>query len=162
MDTFSASRLLKRIENISHEKFVIHGATSRRSLLIPKKPQPTARNKDCHQKAIYASSVLVVGIIYAVIQGDPRWKYVRREGISLTIPEGGYRFCEGYIHVCDRKDFKIGNALTSLSKRPVRPVEIIKVHPAVLEFLEQTRQLTFVRKRPRHLFYDEYEQPEYD
>ncbi len=146
MSPFTAGKILKRIEKISHKKFVIHGSITKRSVLIPKKPLPSARVKTFHQKAVYATSVVEIAILYAVIHGDPRWKYIPKEGFCVIVPEGGYKLCEGYIHVCLRKDFK-GGPLASFSKKPVVPTDVIKVHPDMLTILKETNRLIFVEKQ---------------
>lgn len=138
-----ASRMLERIHKISHEKFVIHGSTSKRKVLVPKRPDPTARNKDLHRKAVYATSVVEVAIMYAVIHGDPKWRYFKGGEFVLYFPEEGYKLREGYIHVCRKEEFE-GNPLVLSSSRPVRPVEIIKVHPAMLEELGEKDRITFM------------------
>ncbi len=143
MHPFEASRMLERIHKISHEKFVIHGSTSKRKVLVPRRPNPIARSKELRRKAVYATSVVEVAIIYAVIHGDPRWRYIKGGEVVLYFPEEGYKLREGYIHVCRREEFK-GNPLVLSSNRQVRPVEIIKVHPAMLEELGRADRITFM------------------
>jgi hypothetical protein len=124
---------IRRIANIPHTTAVIHGSQRRRRLLIPRKPSPTATKiKKYRQRAVYATSFVEIGVMYAVIKEDPLWKIGARNGLRLKMPEGfRYTTTKGFIHVCQKQAFK-GGKFVSIAKKPVRPIRVIPVSPDLL------------------------------
>ena len=146
MNDLRASLLFRRLERISHKDFVLHGSPRRRALLVPRKPVLTSSNKNLLKRAVYATSVVHVGLFYAVIAGDPRWRYFLKEKeFRLLVPEEGLDACRGYLHVCHRSSFT-KHPLVSYSRRPVRVAQTIRVHPHMLSYLAKRGQIKFVEK----------------
>lgn len=141
MTTEHILRLLKQIERIPHEQYVLHGSPQRRNVLIPQRPPPTARRrKELRQKAVYATSFVDLAIIYATICGNPFWNFVRKQGLYLYFPKRGYKLCDGYIHVCRRSDFS-KDPLVSFSTKPVRPVKILRIPSKTLVHLVDSKRV---------------------
>lgn len=145
VDTTSAIKVIKCIEKISHRKFVIHGSIRKTSILTPKRPKPKAKNKLLRQRAVYATSFVEIAIMYAVINGYPKWKLVKGKGFCLSIPKDGLLVSGGYIHVCKRKDFN-WDPVVSFSKKPVRVVKVIRVPALALKVLTDTKRIATVER----------------
>lgn len=140
MNQITFDRIFKRLERIPHEKFVIHGSARKSSILIPKKPRPLGVFRD--KKAVYATLAIDVALIHAVMRGNFEYKYVKGKGVVITIKDNEVILEPGYIHVCDRRDFK-GRVIFLYSDKPVRPVEVIKVYPEMFIDSEKNGSITF-------------------
>lgn len=136
---------LRRIEKLPDQN-VIHGSKRRRKSLIPKKPEPTAtNNKKLRQRGVYATNFVEIGILYALTNGDPIWKFSRDKGLSVRVPESGYEFSNGYLCLCQNNTFK-GGKFVSISRKIVRPKKSIRVNAEVLLLLQKEKRITFVRQ----------------
>ena len=143
MDTLRIERCVRSIERISHKKYVIHGALRRRTHLVPHKPSPTVNNKKLRKRGVYATSVAIVGILYATYRGDPIWKYARGKGFRLRVTGDGFNVSDGYIHICERRNFK-GGKFVSYAKKSVRVLRSIRVRHGVLKYLLDKKHIRLV------------------
>lgn len=143
MDELRIKRCIQSIERISHKHFVIHGSHCRRPVLIPQKPALTTNNKKLRKRAVYATSVVAVAVLYATYRGDPIWKYGRGKGMRLRITGEGFNVCDGFIQVCQRRSFE-GGMFVSHSKKPVRVIRNIRVRHALLKYFLDKKSIRLV------------------
>lgn len=146
-DSGEVKRILKSIERIPYDRFVIHGSGVRKSTLLPRKPAPTTNYKLHHRKAIYGTRFVEIAIIYAVVDGDPKWRNVRGEGIFLFVPKEGLVLRDGYVYVCPHRNFTPHN-FVCLSTRPVKPERVIKVPSTALEELCRAKRIFLWDEKP--------------
>ena len=148
MNTLAIKLKLRSLERIPHEQFVLHGSRKRSNTLIPKRPKLESwRNKrkarHLLQKAVYATRVIAIAVIYASLPNDAQWRYVKKgRYIRVLHREPEISIYPGYIHVCRRTSFNRG-ALITTSKHPVRVVKTYKIPPEMLQFLWGKKQIRF-------------------
>lgn len=150
MDKRAARRVLRDIDKIPHKHFVVHGARKRQGILVPRRPLTMVKYKKLRKKAVYATQVTAIAVLYATNNQDLRWMYAGKGVIEVLKPAGCLRLCSGYIHVCPKIGFKgvefRGNPLILTSRKPVKPVRSFRAHPVMLQVLFESGGLRLVEK----------------
>lgn len=139
------------LRRLPKERFVLHGSKKRSRLLSPRRPRPARiRTPFQNQEAIYATENPIIAIAHATID-NPKWQNVQKKGVLLFIEQGDtIRPHGGYVHVLPRKGF-VGTARMSYSRRPVKPVAVIKIHPITPYILTMLGKLQVVRYKKKRM-----------
>lgn len=137
-------RLMKRLESISHDQFVMHGTTKRlrHGALIPRKQWIKFPNKpELCRKRVYATTVIDIAVIYAVVDIPSAlwdWRLMRvngEYGLYCRMKQEA-SLCSGFIHVLPRRQFKtLQKRFIYSSRQRVRPVQTIRIPDGVLPWL---------------------------
>jgi hypothetical protein len=149
VNTEKSKRILQSIRGIPHKRFVLHGSQTRSNVLLPNRPKlHSFKNKrkvrGLQEKAVYATTVLEVAIIYATLPHDTQWKFVRKgRYFHIRWREEVVTAHAGYIHVCLRTHFGRG-ALTTRSKKAVKVVRTYRIQPEELVYLWQKKAFKFL------------------
>ncbi len=146
MNTDNVKRVLRSIQKIPHRHFVLHGSMRRSNTLIPHRPllekfKNPRKAKALRKKAVYATRVVHIAVIYATMPNDTQWKWKRKEkNFRILHREKNPVLCSGYIHVCRATSFGRGAAITS-SKRPVKVVKTFRIPPDVFLHLWDNKEI---------------------
>ncbi len=146
MDTHKAQRVLRSIQKIPHERFVLHGSLTRSNTLLPNKPtlktfRNTRKAKGLKEKAVYATRLTHVAVVYATLPNDTAWR-LNKKGKCLNVlaREPEVSLFSGYIHVCRAASFDRGRLITT-SGRAVKVVRTFKITPDVFAYLWHKQDL---------------------
>lgn len=148
MDTLKAKRILRNIQKIPHKKFVLHGSLRRSTTILPNRPSlDTFKNprkaKGLCGKAVYATRLTCIAVLYATLPNHVHWKYSKTERCIRVLHEGpALPVYTGYVHVCRGKSFGRGGFITK-SKHPAKVVKTFKVTPEVLLYLWDKKEIGF-------------------
>jgi hypothetical protein len=140
MNTYKVKRLLRTINSISHERFVLHGSLKRCTTLIPHRPKletfkNTRKAKPLRRKVVYATRVTDIAVLYATMPNDTQWYYEKAQKcmrVLHTDPE--LMLYAGFIHVCSGRNFSKGARIVS-SKHSAKVVRTFKITPEVFVYL---------------------------
>lgn len=150
MNERSARRVLREIDKVPHTRYVAHGAAKRQSTLVPRRPVTTVKYKKVRKKAVYATQVTAIAVLYATNNQDLRWMYAGKGVIEVLKPQGSLRLRSGFVHVCPKAGFVgvefRGNPLILTSRKPVKPVRSFRAHPLMLKVLFESGALRLVEK----------------
>lgn len=127
MDTLQAHKRLEDISKPNHKRYRLHGSPRRMSRIKAKLPKTKLRNKKSREIGVYATSVVVIAILYALAKKEYKWKYIHGKGICIKTRDTSLKLRSmGYVHICRSGGFDRG-ILTSLSKKDVRVIRTFRV-----------------------------------
>ncbi len=145
-------RILKAIERIPHETYVLHGSKRSSRILMPRKPCGEIKNpRIAKRKCVYGTSLQEVAIFYALIDlpcDKWGWKVTDSGELIVTIASDKDMFLRmtGYVHVLSKKYFKgLTYDVICFSKIPQQPVRVIRVTAAIVEDWLESGYLIFKR-----------------
>lgn len=137
----SPAEILKYIQEISHEEFVLHGSQYFfESRVKPHQAFTPGGNSLNNQHAIYARMLPHVALLHAIVRakGNPAdsaigWK-IQQDHIYVY--GRNIVFKPGYIYVLPRKLFEVHRGgLVCVAYAPVRADRIIPVEPEILKII---------------------------
>jgi hypothetical protein len=95
----------------------------------------TRRAKDIREKAVYATRVVAVAVLYATMPNYTQWRYDRKAKlIRIRHNEAELALYAGYIHVCRGTSFSRGTRIIA-SKRPAKVVRTFRITPEAFLYL---------------------------
>jgi hypothetical protein len=92
--------MVRKIKRIPHEHYLMHGSQRMSRVLVPKKPQPTSSNIRHRRRAVYATALIPVAVLYALAIHDLQWQFKSYKTVSVVAPKDGFEsYRHGFIHI---------------------------------------------------------------
>ncbi len=154
-------RLIRQLAAIPHREFLLHGSPSafRHARLVPRRPPMRFKHRrDLTRKRIYTTSVILIGLLYAVIRSpSSAWTWVFQQDeqrefrlfIRLEGEEPLYMKRYGHLYVVPREPFRLlRNVLIYSAHAPVCPARTIRVSAAAVIWYLNKEGVQFVSEFP--------------
>ena len=122
---------------------VLHGSPYLVPIIEPKQAVHDTGTPELNECAVYGTRYGAIALLYALIHEDRSnwgWRadFSESDEILVVAPDP-FKGGPGYLYVLPRRPFTkvIGNGICHIAYEPVTPVEVLEVHPTVLEYLQE-------------------------
>ena len=135
--------LLLYLGSLKNTDCVFHGSPHKIEVLVPQQAFFDGDAPELNQLGIYATDYSPIALLYSVIHEDKNEWGLQMDPINhpeeiIVVAPDPLKGGSGYLYVLPGSTFKfIGTSLNCVAYEPVTPIEVLEVHPTILEDLQR-------------------------